>query len=170
MWAMMPRLKMWPASWKMGPEGSLSRRAFESTDRVRRPFNRYGAHPINSESAVTITPTVLPLLRGAWTPALSMWLSAFLLALPSLALPSLARADALVVVEIRGASTRGRVELKSAAGSVLSCVTENHRCRLDGVPGGRYQVSFHGADGESHRAQPAMIPPNGTVTLVIPVS
>lgn len=81
-----------------------------------------------------------------------------------------AAADALVVVEVRGASGPGRVELRARDGArILSCQVDNQHCRLDGVPGGRYDVTFQGEDGAHHRSQPAMIPPSGTVKLVIPV-
>ena len=90
--------------------------------------------------------------------------------LPSLGLPSLAAADALVVVEVRTPDNQpadGRVILRSRSGEgpEHSCTTTNGQCRIDAVPGGRYIVRFEPAGGPPPPPQSAMIPPEGRVTL-----
>ena len=88
-------------------------------------------------------------------------------------LPALAVADALVVVEVRadGDAPEGTVTLRSRSneGRTFQCRVEDGRCRIDEVPGGRYVVSFRSRSGASTEPRPAMIPPSGTVTLVVPV-
>lgn len=78
-------------------------------------------------------------------------------------------ADALVVVEVRQASgeaVNGRVVLRSADGArEFSCETSGGDCEIPGVPGGRYSVEFVPAGGEAGASRPAMIPPEGRVTL-----
>lgn len=119
-------------------------------------MNHRASHPSDTKNGMRIELKPRLVLIGC----LLLWL-----------VPALALADALVVVEVRGATTSGVVELRSTSpdGPTLRCTTVENRCRIDGVRGGRYEVSFRGDDGSSHRAQPAMIPPRGTVTLVIPV-
>ncbi len=78
-------------------------------------------------------------------------------------------AQALVVVEVRGASTDGRVELRARGGDenspTYSCQTQNGECEIDAVPGGRYVVTFTPAGGEALPPHNAMIPPEGRVEL-----
>ena len=88
----------------------------------------------------------------------------------ALGLPSLAFADALVVVQVRtpdNEPANGRVVLRSRSGEgpEHSCTTTEGECRIDAVPGGRYVVHFEPAEGESPPPQSAMIPPEGRVTL-----
>jgi hypothetical protein len=88
--------------------------------------------------------------------------------------PSTARAEALVVVEVRASlpdspSPRGRVSLVSSDGGPgFSCEIVDGSCRIDGVPGGRYVVTFTPRGAKGTRGRPAIIPPAGTVRLVIP--
>jgi hypothetical protein len=80
---------------------------------------------------------------------------------------SVARADALVVVRVTGAS-EGRVTLTRPGGPSYSCQTQNRTCRINGVPGGTYQASFAPATGRPVvQRQPVMIPPSGTATVVV---
>lgn len=82
---------------------------------------------------------------------------------------SVAAADALVVVEVRTAAgdpVDGEVTLRaSAEGATHTCQTTRGNCRIADVPGGRYTVVFTPAGGAPTRPRPAMIPPDGTVTL-----
>lgn len=86
------------------------------------------------------------------------------------ALPSVAFADALVVVQVRtpdNEPANGRVVLRSRSGEgpEHSCTTTDGECRIDAVPGGRYVVHFEPVSGEPPPPQSAMIPPQGRVTL-----
>lgn len=81
-----------------------------------------------------------------------------------------ALAEALVVVEVRtaeGEPADGRVVLRPRGGDGRehSCTTSNGSCRITGVPGGRYVVTFEPASGPAPAPRNAMIPPEGTVTL-----
>ena len=81
---------------------------------------------------------------------------------------SVAFAEALVHVKVRGASGEGQVTLTAAeGGQTYTCQTSGHECRIDGVPGGRYRVTFRPESGPASRATNAMIPPSGTVTLFV---
>ncbi len=95
---------------------------------------------------------------------------AFVFGLVLVALP--AWAQALVMVEVRtaqGAPADGTVTLRpQAGGRAFTCQTQNGGCRLEGVPGGQYTVSFQSGQG-STPPQPAMIPPSGNVTLHVAV-
>lgn len=96
-----------------------------------------------------------------------------LLVLLFAAIPSVAAADALVVVEVRatqGSPRDGLVTLTPRrGGTAYSCQTRSGSCRINGVRGGSYIVTFSPSGAPSRRLpQPAMIPPNGTVTLVVP--
>jgi hypothetical protein len=89
------------------------------------------------------------------------------------AFPAVAAADALVIVEVRaaqGAPRDGLVTLTPRrGGSAYSCTTRNGSCRINGVRGGSYVVTFSPSGAPSRRLpQPAMIPPDGTVQLVVP--
>lgn len=89
--------------------------------------------------------------------------------LTSLLFVSVAAADALVVVEVRtagGEPVDGEVTLRPAAGGAAhTCRTTRGNCRIADVPGGRYTVVFTPATGAPTAPRPAMIPPDGTVTL-----
>lgn len=78
-------------------------------------------------------------------------------------------ADALVVVEVRtpdGAPADGTVTLTPRGeGQSHSCTTRAGRCRIEGVAGGMYRVSFAPTEGEAPPDQPAVIPPEGRVSL-----
>ena len=84
---------------------------------------------------------------------------------------TVALADALVLVKVRGeGAADGRVTLTPLAedgGDPRSCRTEDGECRIDGVPGGRYRVEFAPSEGEAPPPRTAMIPPSGTVTLFV---
>jgi len=80
-----------------------------------------------------------------------------------------ALAEALVIVEVRtaeGEPADGRVVLRARAGEAEhSCTTTHGSCRIAGVLGGRYVVTFEPASGSAPVSHSAMIPPDGTVTL-----
>jgi len=90
-----------------------------------------------------------------------------LLGLATFAAPALA--DALVVVEVRtggGDPVDGEVTLRPrGGGDTFSCTTSGGECQIPHVPGGRYTVHFAPAEGNAPADQPAMIPPEGRVTL-----
>lgn len=90
-----------------------------------------------------------------------------LLGLVAFAAPALA--DALVVVQVRtggGDPVDGEVTLRPRGGGAsFSCTTSAGRCQIPHVPGGRYTVHFVPTEGEAPADQPAMIPPQGRVTL-----
>ncbi len=91
-------------------------------------------------------------------------------ALIAVAVPSIAFAEALVIVQVRTPDNEpadGRVVLRSRSGEgpEHSCTTTDGECRIDAVPGGRYVVHFEPAAGEAPEPQNAMIPPQGRVTL-----
>lgn len=87
----------------------------------------------------------------------------------ALSLSTTAFADALVAVEVRqpsGETIEGRVMLRSADGErEYSCETSNGECEIANVPGGRYSVQFVPNGREAGAERPAMIPPEGRVTL-----
>lgn len=84
------------------------------------------------------------------------------------ALPGVALADAVVVVDLRG-SRDATVVLSDASGPVGSCRTTNRTCEIHGVAPGRYTVSARLDDGEETPGRPVMIPPDGRVTLIVAV-
>ena len=90
-----------------------------------------------------------------------------LLGLVAFAGPALA--EALVVVQVRtgdGEPVDGEVTLRPrGGGEAFSCQTSGGECQIPHVPGGRYTVHFAPAEGEAPADQPAMIPPQGRVTL-----
>jgi len=90
-----------------------------------------------------------------------------LLGLATFAAPALA--DALVVVQVRtgaGDPVDGEVTLRPrGGGETFSCTTRAGECQIPHVPGGRYTVHFAPSEGDAPADQPAMIPPQGRVTL-----
>ncbi len=102
-------------------------------------------------------------------------LTACFAALAILAVPMMAAADALVVVNVRAprnqqgaAVSDGRVTLtRQGGGQSFSCDTRGGTCRIDHVPGGAYVVTFAPANGRAPAPRNAMIPPTGTVSLYV---
>jgi len=92
-------------------------------------------------------------------------------ALGLVAVPT-AFADALVVVRVQGeGAPDGQVTLTARnGGQTYTCTTEERTCRMNGVPGGSYRVEFAPVQGEAPAPRTAMIPPSGTVTLVVSAS
>ncbi len=94
-----------------------------------------------------------------------------LLACLLVAIPAFA--DALVIVEVRtpdGSAAEGTVTLETRGGQPgarrsYSCTTSGGACRLDQVAGGMYTVRFVPTEGEAPAPRPAVIPPEGRVTL-----
>jgi hypothetical protein len=85
-----------------------------------------------------------------------------------LLLASVALAEALVVVTVRGPDQApdGEVTLTPrTSGHSYSCRTESGTCRIDGVPGGQYTVRFTPPGGQPTAPRVVMIPPAGTVRL-----
>ncbi|MFW6050589.1 MAG: carboxypeptidase-like regulatory domain-containing protein [Myxococcota bacterium] len=84
---------------------------------------------------------------------------------------SAARADAVVEVQVRspdGDPAEGVVTLQAKDGSRrYRCTTDQGRCRIEGVPGGRYEVRLKPHDGEAPPARQVMIPPSGKVKLIV---
>lgn len=111
-----------------------------------------------------VRPRVVHVLR-----TLRNALGAGLLVLAVSSLPGRAAADALVVVRVSG-PVDGRVTLtRHGGGPTYSCQTRGRTCRINGVPGGLYQVSFQPATGAGPVAQrqAVVIPPSGTATVVV---
>ena len=104
-------------------------------------------------------PHRFPRVARALAVAVGLWLGGV----------ALVAAQAAVSVEVRGpdgSHVDGRVTLTpSAGGEARSCTTQRGDCRLAGVPGGRYVVTFQPASGEAPAPRNVMIPPSGTVTL-----
>lgn len=95
-------------------------------------------------------------------------LTVFAVILTTMLASSVAMADALVHVKVRGTQSEGRVTLTPAGGGqTYSCETTDQECRIDAVPGGRYRVTFQPESGAAARPTHAMIPPTGTVTLFV---
>ncbi len=81
-----------------------------------------------------------------------------------------ALADALVDVEVRGISEEagGQVNIRSRDGKrSRSCAVQARRCQISGVPGGSYRVTFTPSGGSPTAPQSVMVPPSGTVRLVV---
>jgi len=86
-------------------------------------------------------------------------------------LVSVAAAEALVVVRVRGqrgGSSDGVVTLSSrGSGRTYSCQTRRGTCQINGVSGGSYFVRFAPRRGQAPPPRTVMVPPEGTVTLVV---
>ncbi len=97
------------------------------------------------------------------------WLGA---ALALLLAPALALAEATVTVQVRSASgtpPSGTVTLTPRGGGTsFSCTLHGGRCRIQGVPGGRYTARVRSTKGAGS-AKPVMIPPEGQVSLILSV-
>jgi hypothetical protein len=86
-----------------------------------------------------------------------------------LGLPSLVRAEAVVVVELKradGSLADGVVRL-SKGEIKFECTTQKGRCQLAGVPGGTYSVEVVQGDKPANKAKRVMIPPAGEVKLIV---
>lgn len=87
------------------------------------------------------------------------------------ALAGPALAEATVVVELKDASGKaaeGEVGLYTKAGEkVATCTTRAGRCEMAGVAGGSYEVRVVPAAGKPPKPRSAMIPPDGTATLIV---
>lgn len=97
---------------------------------------------------------------------------AWLLLLIGVTAARVASADALVVVNVRGAegaAVEGRVTLTAeVGGQTYTCETHAGKCELPNVPGGSYKASVVPRD--STQATPpraVMIPPAGKVSLIV---
>lgn len=89
-----------------------------------------------------------------------------------LSLPSIAYADATVVVEVKrpdGSAADGVVQLTQGA-SRLRCTTTKGRCEIKGVAGGVYTVELEQAGRPASRPKTVMIPPSGEVKLIVAAS
>jgi len=90
----------------------------------------------------------------------------------AVAVPGIAFADALVVVNVRGANGEaadGRVTLTAEAGGrTYICQTQAGKCEFPNVPGGSYRASVVPTDS-THATPPraVMIPPAGKVSLIV---
>jgi len=82
-----------------------------------------------------------------------------------------ARAEAKVVVELKDASGKsadGEVSLYTKDGDkVAMCKTKAGRCEMASVAGGNYEVRVVPAVGAAPKPRSAMIPPEGTATLIV---
>ena len=113
----------------------------------------------------------LPRRSGWWRHLASLGLVGALV-LGSLATASTARADALVVVEVRRGEVRvdGIVTLRSRSGDLAyECTTSNGDCTLNGVRGGSYVVTIAPREGSAPAPRRVMIPPAGRVELHLSV-
>ena len=82
-----------------------------------------------------------------------------------------ARADALVVVQLRnaaGSPADGKVILETADGKhVADCSTAGGTCEMSGVPGGSYKARVEPKTGKAPKPRTVMIPPTGKVSLIV---
>lgn len=80
-------------------------------------------------------------------------------------------AEAKVVVELKDSSGKpadGEVSLYTKAGErVAGCKTSAGRCEMSNVAGGNYEVRVVSAAGAAPKPRSAMIPPEGTATLIV---
>ncbi len=90
--------------------------------------------------------------------------------LAALLLPTSAAAEATVTVQVRSAAgthPSGSVVLAPRSGGRrFSCTLQAGRCRMRGVPGGRYTAQVRTTKGNSP-PKPVMIPPEGEVSLIL---
>lgn len=82
-----------------------------------------------------------------------------------------AQAQASVHVQVRTAAGKvadGKVILQGHAdGHRYTCTTAAGACRIDGVPGGSYEVRLEPKKGHAPPPRKVMIPPSGEVTLIV---
>jgi len=82
-----------------------------------------------------------------------------------------ALAEARVAVELKDAAGKpadGEVSLHQKTGEkVAACKTTAGKCEMAGVPGGNYEVRVAPAKGAAPKPRSAMIPPEGTATLIV---
>ena len=86
--------------------------------------------------------------------------------------PSLAYAEATVVVELKGqggAQVDGTVELVKGE-TRHRCTTVKGHCELRGVGGGMYEVRVSDTKKPPPKGKQVMIPPSGEVKLVVNAS
>jgi len=155
-----------PAHPRMSAPG-VNPRSGRASDRVPGGARRSSAGRRPSAAVTFIESPLRRLSSGpVWGP-----LSAVLLLALWLAAPSAARADAVVLVRVQaaGEAVDGRVTLtrKDDGSERRTCQTRAGRCRIPGVPGGRYVVRFQPEEGDSPPDRTVMIPPEGEVTLVV---
>ena len=153
------------------PDPQLQSTASNGTRRIlprmSGTYHRCGIAPKNGYSGPrpreSSTGTAVPNLAAMKRP-----LTLLTVAVTLLFSTSVAFAEALVQVKVRGATAEGQVTLTAVdGGQTYTCETSGRECRIDGVPGGRYRVTFRPERGPSSRATNAMIPPSGTVTLFV---
>lgn len=88
-------------------------------------------------------------------------------------LAATAMAEASVVVQVRARTpvdkVSGQVTMKPKKGGGIthSCVVKRGTCRIVGVVGGRYTVTFRPAGKPPWPPHVAMIPPSGTTRLIV---
>jgi hypothetical protein len=86
-------------------------------------------------------------------------------------MPAVARAEALVTVQLRdarGEPAEGQVTLHDSEGkSVASCDAHAGKCEMQNVPGGSYTVTVQPSRGDAPKPRKVMIPPRGKVALVV---
>lgn len=82
-----------------------------------------------------------------------------------------ALADAKVVVELKDAAGKpaeGEVSLHKKTGEkIATCKTTGGKCDMSGVAGGNYEVRVVPEKGAAPKPRSAMIPPEGTATLIV---
>lgn len=80
-------------------------------------------------------------------------------------------ADAKVVVELKDAAGKpadGEVSLHKKTGEkIATCKTAAGKCEMAGVAGGNYEVRVVPEKGAAPKPRSAMIPPEGTATLIV---
>lgn len=95
------------------------------------------------------------------------------LVLLALAVPAIARAEAVVVVTLRrvdGTRTSGTVQL-TRGDDTHRCTTDAEgRCEIRGVAGGTYTVTVRQAERPAPKPRTVMIPPTGEVKLIVNAS
>jgi len=83
----------------------------------------------------------------------------------------IARADALVSVQLKDANgqpAEGKVTLLDAQGKpVASCDAHAGKCDMQNVPGGAFTVTVQPTKGNAPKPRKVMIPPSGKVALVV---
>lgn len=88
----------------------------------------------------------------------------------ALALPGLARADALVLVTLRrsdGTPVAGTVQLTRGAETHRCSTDAEGHCELRGVTGGAYTVTVRQREKQAPKPRTVMVPPTGEVKLIV---